>query len=126
MADTTIAAMVNTDTNLPAALKAYADALNAAQAGIVDDSNPVVIALFAVFLKTIHDLNEGAKGTGVRSRIFNTFGGPHTQYVIEFLSSHANKVLAELTAAAGGTAPGYAGAYDPAHADWGGPDGPVN
>jgi len=133
-------------TDFAAAAVVFADAVNAAQSSLGDDSRAAVLAVFATFLKLVDDLNTGKKGVGpttpnaaatnVRDLFAQrgaddayghpTFKGGRTQWLIEAISSHANAVLAELTAYAGGTAPGYSGTYNPAHGDWAGPDAPVD
>lgn len=121
-----------------AATITYADLVNVAQAGLGDDSRAAVIGIFAEFLKLVHDLNTGDKGEGetdpndadtaarTAARALFANVGENTKWLIQVISSHANKVVAELTAYSGGTAPGYSATFNPAHADWAGPDAPVS
>ena len=116
----------------------YADLVNTEQAGLSDDSMPAVIAIFAEFVKLIHDLNTGDKGAGetlpniddsaarIAARDLFADVGEHTKWLIQVISAHANKVVGELTVYSGGTAPAYSGDFDPDDADWGGPDAPVS
>jgi hypothetical protein len=135
MPDTTIDAVL---TAFAAAATTYGDAVNTEQDGLADDSRAAVIAVFAEFVKLVHDLNTGDKGGGetapnvddsaarVAARALFANVGENTKWLIQVISAHANKVVAELTAYSGGTAPGYSTTFDPAHADWGGPDAPVS
>jgi len=135
MPDTTIDAVL---TAFAAAATTYGDLVNTEQAGLADDSRAAVIAVFAEFVKLIHDLNTGTKGEGetdpndadtaarTAARALFADVGENTKWLIQVISAHANKVVAELTAYSGGTAPGYSTTYDPAHADWAGPDAPVS
>lgn len=135
MPDTTIGDVL---TAFGVAATTYGDAVNTEQDGLADDSRAAVIAAFATFVKLVHDLNTGTKGEGetdpndpdtagrTAARALFADVGANTKWLIQVISSHANKVIAELTDYAGGTAPGYSTVYDPAHANWGGPDAPVS
>jgi len=119
------------------AATAYAEALDTETTDVDDGSRAAVIAIFAEFCKLVHDLNTGDKGEGetqpnespsaarTASKALFSNVGAETQWLIEVIASHANRVVAELTAYAGGTAPGYSAAFDPADADWDGPDAPL-
>jgi len=134
MADTTIDAVL---TAFAVAATTYGDAVNTEQAGLGDDSRAAVIAIFADFVKLVHDLNTGSKGAGetdpnvadsagrTAARALFANVGENTKWLIQVISAHANKVVAELTDYAA-LAPGYSTVYDPADANWGGPDAPVS
>ena len=116
----------------------FGDLVNTEQDGLGDDSRAAVLAIFAEFCKIVHDLNTGDKGEGetapnvddsaarIASRDLFADVGEHTKWLIQVISSHANKVVAEATVYSGGTAPAYSGDFDPDDADWGGPDAPVS
>ncbi len=116
----------------------YGDLVNGEQSGLVDDSRAAVIAIFAEFVKLVHDLNTGDKGDGetapnvddsaarVAARDLFADVGEHTKWLIQVISAHANKVVGELTVYSGGTAPAYSTDFDPDDADWAGPDAPVS
>jgi hypothetical protein len=116
----------------------YGDLVNTEQTGLVDDSRAAVIAIFAEFVKLVHDLNTGDKGDGetapnvddsaarIASRDLFADVGEHTKWLIQVISAHANKVVGEMTVYSGGTAPAYSGDFDPDDGDWGGPDAPIS